>query len=144
MALLIGVITAALLCIAVLVTVYVQRNKPKWPYVEVSEGGIAAAMDKIREPLLWQNIYFFATYKGPPTHFALSTSKHARYYELASPQRIIRWRYQPRLAPQMTTRPELDQQAYDRWHQQLLGYIRERTSLPLVDLDRVPVQAGKK
>ncbi|GCE08253.1 hypothetical protein KDAU_55820 [Dictyobacter aurantiacus] len=92
----------------------------------------------------WQEICFFATYKGPSTPLLLSTSKHDRYYELASPQRIIRWRYQSRRAPQMTTQPELDQQAYDRWHQQLLGYIQARTNLPLVDLDSVPVPTGKR
>ncbi|GHO88844.1 hypothetical protein KSZ_68500 [Dictyobacter formicarum] len=123
---------------------YVRRNKPKWPYVEVHEDGIAAALDKIGEPLPWQDICFFATYKGPPTPFAIGTNKYARYYELASHQRIIRWRHHPRLSPWMATRPVLDQAAYNRWQQQLLGYIKERTSLPLVDLDSVPMPSEEK
>ncbi|GCE31581.1 hypothetical protein KDA_70650 [Dictyobacter alpinus] len=143
MALLIGVVVAVLVSIAFLVTVYVQRNQPRYPYVEVSQDGIAAAMDKIREPLPWQDICFFATYQGPYTPFMLTSSKHARYYELASPQRIIRWQYQPKRSPLIAIQPKLDQAAYDRWHQQLLGYIKERTNLPLVDLDAVPEQSEK-
>ncbi|GLV55425.1 hypothetical protein KDH_22690 [Dictyobacter sp. S3.2.2.5] len=92
----------------------------------------------------WQEICFFSTYRGPFNLFDLTPNRHSRYYELASPYRIIRWRHRLRINSQMPTRPELDQQAYDRWHQQLLGYIRGRTGLPLVGLDRVPVPTGKR
>ncbi|GCE24142.1 hypothetical protein [Dictyobacter kobayashii] len=141
--LLISTGVALMVGILALITTYVQRRKPKWPYVEVRENDIAAALDKIREPLPWQNIRFFATYKGPSTLFTVGTNKYTRYYELATPQKIIRWRHQFKLSSWLETRPALDQDAYDHWHQQLLGYIKERTNLPLVDLDAVPMPTRK-
>ncbi|WP_126557408.1 hypothetical protein [Dictyobacter kobayashii] len=137
-ALLIGAVITLAIGILLFIATYIERSKPKWPYVEVSEDGIATAIDKIRQPIPWQDICFFATYKGPSTPIKINSDKYAPYYELASPQRIIRWQYHSRLSPRIKIQPELDQAAYDRWHQQLLGYIKERTGLPLVDLDAVP------
>ncbi|GCE08251.1 hypothetical protein [Dictyobacter aurantiacus] len=109
--------------------------------IEVNAQGISTRINMIDGYIGWQDARLFARYRIMQP---LIKSPRGQYYEIASQQTVVRWlANRSRVAP-ITTRPKMKQEQYERWLQDLAGYITERTSLSLVDLDNVPRQPGEK
>jgi hypothetical protein len=111
-----------------------MRNKSNMQRIDVSTNGIASHYLTNDAQINWHDARLFATYKNikllnrgaPPNQI----------YELVGEQAVVRWSKQRMPIKAITTEPAMSGEEYERWLEQLHGYITERTQLPLHDLDK--------
>jgi hypothetical protein len=116
-------------------------SKKRTPHIELSEASISTSSGRVKMQVNWQDARFFSTYHGPRVFFLFG--KGIQYYELASEHTLVRWQWQHALTTNYVTNPAMDQETYDHWQEQFLGYVVARTGLPLHNLDAVEVPLKK-
>jgi hypothetical protein len=97
--------------------------------VSITEAGITSRIAGIETFTKWEDARLFTCYRER----ILGLTRKAVQYELVSEQTIVRWG-QPKTLRLLQVEPSMDQQQFERWHEQLRGYVVGRTGLPLVEL----------
>lgn len=100
--------------------------------IEVGLNGITSSMSVMESQMGWQEARRFLRYRG--LHIFPRRSK-VEIYELVGDNTVVRWHWMHNRLRFMTTEPKMSPEEYDRWMEQMTGYIIERTGLPLLDLD---------
>jgi membrane protein YdbS with pleckstrin-like domain len=100
--------------------------------IEVRSDGIATRYGTVDSYVSWDDARLFARYGALRL---IKRSSHIQLYELASERTVVRWQWShSRLGTMMLT-PQMSREEFDRWLEQLQGYIVARTGLSLMDLD---------
>jgi hypothetical protein len=114
---------------------YAQRNTGK-QRIEITSDGITTRMNHIDSYIHWQDIRLFARYRSLKL-FNNNTSKPYTYtYELAGTDVVVRISVSPKSSlAGRKVEPVMTYEELEHWHEQLYGYIVQRTNLPLLDLE---------
>ena len=111
-----------------------MRNKSSMQRIDVSANGIASHYLMNDMQINWHDARLFATYKN--IKFLNRGASPDQIYELVGEQAVVRWSKQRMPIKAIATEPAMSVEEYERWLEQLHGYITERTQLPLHDLDK--------
>ena len=65
----------------------------------------------------------------------MKRSSRIQLYELASEHTVVRWQWPHSRLWMIMLEPQMSQEAFDSWLEQLQGYVVARTELPLFDFD---------
>lgn len=108
------------------------RGKRYQRRIEVGLNGITSSMSVMESQMSWQEARHFLRYRG--LRIFPRRSK-VEIYELVGDNTVVRWQWMHNRLRFMNTEPKMSPEEYDRWMEQMTGYIIERTGLPLLDLD---------
>ncbi len=100
--------------------------------IEITPGGIRTLSGNVDSSLRWQDARLFARYR--PFSLIRKTSR-TQNYELVSEHTVVRWQWPHSRVQLLTLEPQMSQEEFEHWLEQLQHYIAARTKLPLLDLD---------
>jgi hypothetical protein len=121
-------------CIALLMSVLflpILGRSGGWR-IELRADGIATRYGTVDTYVSWKDARLFARYGA--LRLAQRSSR-IQLYELASEHSVVRWQWSHSRLWTTMLEPEMSREEFDRWLEQLQGYVMVRTSLPLMDLD---------
>jgi hypothetical protein len=97
--------------------------------ITITQSGITTRIAGTETFMKWEEVRLFCSYQER----ILGRTRKAVQYELVNEHTIVRWG-QPIKLTLLQTEPAMSQQQFEQWHEQLRGYVVERTGLPLVEL----------
>ncbi|GCE08398.1 hypothetical protein [Dictyobacter aurantiacus] len=108
------------------------RGKRQQRRIEVSSNGITSRAGVLESQMGWQEARRFLRYRALRIFPGRAKTE---IYELVGDNTVVRWNWQHNRLRFVYTDPKMSPDEYDRWMEQLIGYVIERTGLPLLDLD---------
>jgi len=101
--------------------------------IEVRADGISTRFGTIDTHMKWEEARLFARH-GRRRRIN-NSSPRVQNYELAGEHKVVRWQELRSRRWMLSIEPQMSQEEFDRWLEQLHGHIVAHTGLPLLDLD---------
>jgi VanZ family protein len=122
-------VTALLFALSMTVVSMFSSRRTAKVTIRLTQAGISSYVGATESSMKWEDARLFACYQER----LLWRTRKTVQYELVSEQTIVRWG-QPKSLKILQAEPPMNQQQFEQWHEQLRGYVVERTGLPLVEL----------
>ena len=112
---------------------YLTRNTNQ-QRIEVTSNGLKTHMYSTDSSIHWQDVRLFARYRSQQW-FKRSSKLYT--YELAGEDIVVRITTSILASPLSGKKvePKMTPEEFEAWNEHLYGYIKQRTGLPLLDLD---------
>ena len=127
------------ICLLLFCFIYFAFLRPRAQRIELTEEGITTSYQGFTRSLRWEDITLFAQYPQGVVNKAVS----GLAFELSNEQVVVRWSQQRVSGPALKVQSNQGQKDDFNWLVGLVNaFIAQRTGLPLLDLNDVPVVAA--